>query len=124
MAENSDTQILLGRWRGTEARDALIRRLYPELATIAAAGFAASGAIRSRCDAAPDAQMILGMIARDAGNRDLACESWIAAANTWAELEGRDQVAGYVKAFMPGLQDKKTLCAKGTPLSGLKAPPR
>lgn len=68
--------------------------------------------------------MILGLIARDAGNRDLACENWTAAADTFGELVRRDQVAGYVKTFLPGLRVKKELCAQGTPLSGLKAPLR
>lgn len=69
-------------------------------------------------------QMILGIIARDAGRRDLACDSWTASARTMTELDGRGQLAGFMKAFVPGLRDKARLCAAGAPLSRLHAPIR
>lgn len=69
-------------------------------------------------------QMILGIIARDAGRRELACSSWGDAAASLTELEGRGQLAGFVKDFLPGLRAKTRLCAAGTPLIGLTAPIR
>ena len=65
-------------------------------------------------------QMIMGIIARVAGNRALACESWTASSTTVGELERRNQLAGYMKDFVPGIRDKTALCAAGAPLSAMK----
>ena len=69
-------------------------------------------------------QMILGIIGRDAGNRALACQSWIAAEATVGELERRGQLSGFIKDFLPGVRAKKKLCESGAKLSALKTPMR
>ncbi len=68
--------------------------------------------------------MMLGVIARDAGRRPLACTSRQAPTDTLAELERRGQLAGFVKDSLPGLREKSRLCDAGTPLSGLESPIR
>jgi eukaryotic-like serine/threonine-protein kinase len=69
-------------------------------------------------------QMIMGLIARTAGNRALACESWTTSAASVGELERRNQLVGFMKDFLPGLRDKAALCIRGVPLNGLQAPLR
>jgi len=61
-------------------------------------------------------QMILGVIARDAGDRDLACSSWKDAEGHFAELERRDELAGFMAGFLPGLRKNLGKCAAGRPV--------
>ena len=69
-------------------------------------------------------QMILGIIARDAGDRELACASWSEAVTSFAELEQRGQLIGFMKDFVPGLRKKQQLCRDKAPLSALAEPIR
>ena len=64
--------------------------------------------------------MILGIIGRDAGDRTLACDSWAASITIFEELEQRQQLIGFFNGFVPGLRNKRKLCANGAPLSALK----
>lgn len=68
--------------------------------------------------------MILGIIGRDAGDRKIACDSWTASTTIFEELEERQQLIGFFKGFVPGLRDKRKLCASGVQLSALKGPMR
>lgn len=60
-------------------------------------------------------QMILGVIARDAAKRDLACDSWKKAESNLSDLERRDEIAGFMAEFLPGLRRNLKKCAAGRP---------
>lgn len=67
--------------------------------------------------------MILGVIARDAGRRPLACESWIEAETLFSEIAARDEILGFQENLLGGLRAKKQACASGGSLEGpIRAP--
>lgn len=61
---------------------------------------------------------ILGNIARDAGNRDLACESYRHGAELMDRAEALHQLIGFHASLMPGLRDKVRACAAGASIAG------
>lgn len=61
---------------------------------------------------------ILGVIARDAGQRGLACRSYVEAANLFDEIDGRGEILGFQKSLLPGLTKKKVACASGASIAG------
>ena len=58
-------------------------------------------------------QMILGVIARDAGNRALACASWRAALESLRKAEASGEMVGFHKGFMPGIEAHVRACDDG-----------
>ena len=63
-------------------------------------------------------RMILGIIARDAGNRALACESWRGALAGFERAKAMNQIIGFHEGFMPGLRRQTGNCASGAPIVG------
>ena len=61
---------------------------------------------------------IMGIIARDAGNRELACPAYIEAADLFGEIDRRGEILGFQKSLLPGLNVKKAACANGGSLKG------
>jgi serine/threonine-protein kinase len=62
-------------------------------------------------------EMILGMIARDAGRRDLACASFISSEARFSKADAAGRLIGFHQAFLPGLRASVDLCKRGRPLS-------
>lgn len=60
---------------------------------------------------------ILGVIARDAGDRALACASWSEADRLFAELAGRGELHGFMAEFVPGIRANVAKCAAGAALA-------
>jgi len=58
-------------------------------------------------------QMILGVIARDAGHRDLACQSWKEAQESLRRSEATGAILGFHKGFMPGIDSHLKACTSG-----------
>lgn len=65
-------------------------------------------------------EMILGMIARDAGRRDLACASFISSEARFAKADAAGRLIAFHQAFLPGLRASVDLCKRGRPLSEFK----
>lgn len=61
---------------------------------------------------------ILGIIARDAGQRTIACPAYVEAADLFAEIDRRGEILGFQKSLLPGLVKKKAACANGGSLAG------
>lgn len=61
--------------------------------------------------------MILGLIARDAGNRALTCESWRSAESLFSEVERRDELLGFFAGFLPGIRANTAKCEAGRPIT-------
>lgn len=61
---------------------------------------------------------ILGIIARDAGQRALACPAYTEAADLFAEIDRRGEILGFQKSLLPGLLKKKAACASGDSIAG------
>jgi serine/threonine-protein kinase len=61
---------------------------------------------------------ILGIIARDAGDRTLACASYTEAADLFGETEERGEILGFQQAMLDGLREKRTACATGGSIEG------
>lgn len=61
---------------------------------------------------------ILGIIARDAGQRPLACASYSEAAALIGEIDRRGEILGFQKALLPGLASKRAACASGGSIAG------
>jgi len=59
-------------------------------------------------------QMILGIIARDAGNRALACATWRDALATLRKADATGQIVGFHKGFIPGIDAHVKACVSGT----------
>lgn len=62
-------------------------------------------------------QTILGLIARDARDRRLACASWQDAERNLTELERRNELLGFLAGFLPGIRANVAKCAAGRPVS-------
>jgi serine/threonine-protein kinase len=60
--------------------------------------------------------IILGIIGRDAKDRNLACESWAQADRDFTELDKRDKLLGFYKEFLPGLRANLAKCTAGRPV--------
>lgn len=65
-------------------------------------------------------EMMLGLIARKAGDRALTCSSWVRARALFEEIERRGELNGFHAGFQPGLKANLELCARGAPLSAFK----
>lgn len=65
-------------------------------------------------------EMMLGLIARKAGDRGLTCASWRKARVYFEEIEKRQALTGFHAGFQPGLKANLVLCAEGAPLSAFK----
>jgi serine/threonine-protein kinase len=61
-------------------------------------------------------QMILGIIARDADNRSLACATWRDALATLRKADATGQIVGFHKGFIPGIDAHVKACIAGTSL--------
>lgn len=61
---------------------------------------------------------ILGVIARDAGERALACRSWGESATLLGEVDRRGEILGFQKSLLPGIVRKREACATGGSLAG------
>lgn len=59
----------------------------------------------------------LGVIARKASNRDLACSSWRAAADGWGRLEAEGEMVGFHASMLEGVRRNLILCDQGRPVS-------
>ncbi len=60
--------------------------------------------------------MILGVIARNAGDRALTCESWQSAESLFSEVERRGELLGFLAGFLPGIRANIGKCTAGRPL--------
>ena len=58
-------------------------------------------------------QMILGIIARDAGDRALACATWGDALASLKRADATGQIVGFHKGFIPGIEAHVQACAAG-----------
>lgn len=61
---------------------------------------------------------ILAIIARDAGQRDLACASYREAADLFDEVQRRGEILGFQKNLLAGLRDKRKACLSGGSIAG------
>lgn len=61
-------------------------------------------------------QMILGLIAKQAGDRDLVCSSWQDAEQRFSKADSAGRLIAFHKAFLPGLRDNVDHCRQGSPL--------
>jgi eukaryotic-like serine/threonine-protein kinase len=63
---------------------------------------------------------VLGGIGRQAGNRNLACESWTDGEALLLELEKRGHLRGYIAKLRPAVAANVELCGRGEPLSAFR----
>ncbi len=64
---------------------------------------------------------IQGIIAKNAGQRPLACASWREAQAVLEDLEAKGTITGFHKSFLPGLARANAACAGGTALAKIPA---
>jgi eukaryotic-like serine/threonine-protein kinase len=64
---------------------------------------------------------ILGVIARRANRRDLACSSWTVAEQHLREVASRGDLRGYVAEMRGGIQRNIARCERGEPVSAFEA---
>jgi eukaryotic-like serine/threonine-protein kinase len=62
-------------------------------------------------------EMLLGLIAKQAGRRTLTCESWTSAERRFSKAEAAGRLVAFHAAFLPGLRANLDLCRKGAPIS-------
>jgi len=62
-------------------------------------------------------QAILGVIGRDGGDRNLACDSWRRSEANFGEMDRRGELLGFFAEFLPGIRANVRKCAEGSPLS-------
>jgi eukaryotic-like serine/threonine-protein kinase len=62
-------------------------------------------------------EMLLGLIAKQAGDRSLTCESWQSAEQRFSKAEAAGRLVAFHAAFLPGLRANLDLCRKGRPIS-------
>lgn len=60
--------------------------------------------------------MVLRIIARDSGNRALACASWDEALDTLKSTQRSGQIMGFHASFIDGLESRLADCASGSPI--------
>lgn len=65
-------------------------------------------------------EMILGMIARDSGERELACSSFTSAEARFTKADAAGKLIAFQQAFLPGLRRTVDQCKRGRPLSEFK----
>lgn len=65
-------------------------------------------------------EMMLGQVARSAGDRPLACLSWRSARQRFARAERDKALLGFHAAFLPGLDRNLAACAAGRPLAAMR----
>lgn len=65
-------------------------------------------------------QMILGIIARDSGERDLACRSFTSAEARFTKADAAGRLIAFQQAFLAGLRRTVDQCERGRPLSEFK----
>ena len=61
-------------------------------------------------------ELILGQIARQAGDRGLACQSYAGAEARFARAEAAGRLIEFHREFLPGLRSFIVKCGDGTPL--------
>lgn len=61
--------------------------------------------------------MILGLIARDSGDRELTCTSWRESETLFLALKARGELLGFHESFLAGLRENLEQCDAGAPLS-------
>jgi serine/threonine-protein kinase len=64
-------------------------------------------------------EMILGVIAKSAGDRQLVCDSWKSANDRWTPIDNAGRLIEFQKAFLPGLRRNLALCDAGRPISAM-----
>ena len=62
-------------------------------------------------------EMILGLIAKQGGNRAVTCESWRNAEQHFLHAEAVGRLVAFHAAFLPGLRANIDLCRLGAPLA-------
>lgn len=85
-----------------EGREATLRRVGDTASAIGDLAFSRS---------------IMGIIARQARERDLACDSWRRAEQGFLALQARDELVGFHASFLPGLRANLERCDAGRPVS-------
>ncbi len=65
-------------------------------------------------------ELILGTIAKQAGDRPLACESYTSAEARFTKADAAKRLVAFHQAFLPGLRASIILCKSGRPLSEFK----
>ncbi len=65
-------------------------------------------------------ELMLGQIARQAGDRKLACNSYIGAEARFAKADAAGRLIEYYKAFLPGLRVNIAVCRSGGPISAMQ----
>ncbi|MEJ2458624.1 MAG: serine/threonine-protein kinase [Novosphingobium sp.] len=60
--------------------------------------------------------MVLGVVARDGGDRALACTSWRESESVLTALQRKGDIIGFHASFIPGLAKKHSACASGGPI--------
>lgn len=61
-------------------------------------------------------ELILGTIAKQAGDRQLACESYTSAEARFTKADAAKRLVAFHQAFLPGLRASIALCKAGRPL--------
>lgn len=61
-------------------------------------------------------EMILGIIGREAGNRELTCKSFESAEARFTKADEAGRLIAFHQAFLPGLRKSVGLCKDGRPL--------
>jgi serine/threonine-protein kinase len=65
-------------------------------------------------------ELILGTIAKQAGDRALTCESYASAEARFTKADAAGRLVAFHQAFLPGLRASVALCKAGRPLSEFK----
>ena len=66
-------------------------------------------------------EMILGIIGREAGNRDLACKSFESAEVRFTKADAAGRLIAYTQGFLPGLRRTVAQCRAGRPVKEFTA---
>ncbi|MBB5985748.1 serine/threonine-protein kinase [Sphingobium lignivorans] len=61
-------------------------------------------------------QMVLGVVARDGGQRPLACAAWRDALASLRTAEKAEKIIGFHQGFIPGIEAHVKACANGGPI--------
>jgi serine/threonine-protein kinase len=65
-------------------------------------------------------ELMLGQIARQAGDRELTCTSYINAEARFAKADAAGRLIEYYKSFLPGLRANIAVCRSGGPISAMR----
>jgi len=66
-------------------------------------------------------EMILGIISREAGNRELACKSFESAEARFTKADAAGRLIAYTQGFLPGLRRTVAQCRAGRPVKEFTA---